>query len=174
MNNFKIVIPARMHSLRLPHKMTLDLGNSTPLIIQTAKQALKSNASDVIIATDHIDIMKICEAHNINAILTSNKHKSGTDRIAEVITNLNLSDNEIIINVQGDEPLIDPIIINQLANFIHLQQAQIATIAHSITAEDEIFNPNIVKVVLDKFNYALYFSRSTILKIRRFKFGLDM
>lgn len=158
---FTVIIPARMHSTRLPHKMTLDLGG-LPVIVRTAKQALKSKAINVVVATDHQDILDICKQHHINAILTSENHQSGTDRLHEAVTNLGLGENEIIINVQGDEPLIAPQLINQLADFIMLQKTPIATIAHPISNEDEIFNPNMVKVVIDKDNNALYFSRAPI------------
>jgi 3-deoxy-manno-octulosonate cytidylyltransferase (CMP-KDO synthetase) len=161
MNKFTVVIPARMHSTRLPHKMMLDLAG-VPLIVKTAHQAHKSNAAQVIVATDHADILELCKKHGIKAIMTREDHKSGTDRIAEVAKLLNLSSTEIIVNVQGDEPLIDPKLINNLAKFIINKQAEFATIAHSISTEEEIFNPNIVKVVLDKNSNALYFSRSPI------------
>lgn len=158
---FTVIIPARMHSTRLPHKMTLDLGG-IPLIIRTAKQALKSKALNVVVATDHLDILDICKKHNINAILTNENHLSGTDRLQEASAILGLASDEIIINVQGDEPLINPILINKLADFIVAQKTPIATIAHPIVSEDEIFNPNIVKIVVDKDNNALYFSRAPI------------
>lgn len=161
MPNFTVIIPARMHSTRLPHKMTLDLGG-IPIIVRTAQQALKSNATRVVVATDHLDILNSCHAHKIDAILTKDTHISGTDRLHEAATLLNLDSHEIIINVQGDEPLIEPELINQLAEFIYSQQTPIATIAHVIDTEDEIFNPNMVKVVLDKAQNALYFSRAPI------------
>ena len=160
-NNFLVVVPARMHSTRLPHKMILQVGN-LPLVVRTAMQALKSNAQRVIVATDHEDIMNACNEHKIEAVMTKVEHNSGTDRLAEVAHLLQLEDNQIIINVQGDEPLIDPNLINQLADFIYEKKTDIATIAHLINAEDEVFNPNIVKVVLDKDSNALYFSRSPI------------
>lgn len=150
-----------MHSTRLPHKMTLDIGG-LPLIVRTAQQALKSKAHLVVVATDHQDIVAICERHKIDVVLTSENHHSGTDRIKEAAELLNLNDDEVIINVQGDEPLIDPELINRLAGFILTQNTEIATIAHQIDSEDEIFNPHVVKVVLDKFGNALYFSRATI------------
>lgn len=160
-NKFIVIIPARMQSTRLPHKMILKIGG-LPLIVRTAKQALMSNASKVVVATDHEDILKVCVDHNIDVVMTSATHNSGTDRLAEVANLLNLDDNEVIINVQGDEPLIDPDLINKLAAFIWDKKTDIATIAHPITDQEEIFNPNIVKVVLDNFNNAMYFSRSAI------------
>lgn len=161
MNRFSIVIPARMHSTRLPHKMTLDLGG-VPLLIRTYQQAAKSSAAQVIVATDHIDILNLCKNHGVLAIMTKEEHNSGTDRIAEVATKLNLPSGDIIVNVQGDEPLIDPALIDNLAQFIFEKKSEFATIAHPILSEEEIFNPNIVKVVLDKNSNALYFSRSPI------------
>lgn len=150
-----------MHSTRLPRKMVLML-DKTPLIVQTAKQALKSQADRVIVATDHQDIMSICKEHNIDAIMTHNAHRSGTERLAEAVNLLNLNADEIIINLQGDEPLIEPDLINQLADFIKKKQTEVATIAHPLFNEDEIFNPHVVKVVLNNIGNALYFSRSPI------------
>lgn len=160
-SNFTLVIPARMHSSRLQNKMILKIDN-LPMIVQTAKQAMKSNATKIIVATDHEDIIKVCQEHGIEALMTKESHNSGTERLVEVANLLNLPDDEIIINVQGDEPLIDPILINQLADFIREKNTPVATIAHHITQEDEIFSPNVVKVVLDKDNNALYFSRASI------------
>ena len=160
-NNFTLVIPARMQSSRLPNKMVLKIDN-LPMIVHTAKQAMKSKASKVIVATDHEDILKICHEYGIEALMTKATHNSGTERLVEVAHLLNLADNEIIINVQGDEPLIDPDLINQLADFIQDKRTPVATIAHQIILEDEIFNPNVVKVVLDKNKNALYFSRASI------------
>lgn len=160
-NKFTVVIPARMHSTRLPHKMVLDLGG-VPLVIRTAMQARKSRTSAVIVATDHSAILDICREHNVDAIMTKEGHNSGTDRVAEVAAILDLAATEIIVNVQGDEPLIAPELINNLAEFIFSKNAALATIAHPIATQEEVFNPNIVKVVLDKDNNALYFSRSPI------------
>lgn len=161
MNKFTVIIPARMHSTRLPHKMTLDL-DGIPLVVKTARQAHKSSAKSVIVATDHNSILEICQKYDIQAVMTKAEHSSGTDRIAEVASILSMQPSEIIVNVQGDEPLIDPVLIDNLAEFAFTKDAEFATIAHSIITEEEIFNPNIVKVVLDKDSNALYFSRSPI------------
>ena len=161
MNNFTVVIPARMSSTRLPRKMLLDVVG-LPLIIRVAQQARLSRAKNVVVATDHAEIFAICQEHGINVLMTSTEHQSGTDRIAEVVAKLNLASDEIIVNVQGDEPLIDPELINSLAEFISEKQTAIATIAHPIHSSDEIFNPNVVKTVLNKDNLALYFSRAPI------------
>jgi 3-deoxy-manno-octulosonate cytidylyltransferase (CMP-KDO synthetase) len=150
-----------MQSGRLANKMILDL-DGLPLIVRTAKQAHKSSAASVIVATDHDSILAICKEHGINAVMTRNDHHSGTDRIAEAASNLGLADDDIIINVQGDEPLIDHTLIDDLAKFTNTKQAEFATIAHPIHTEAEIFNSHIVKVVLDKDSNALYFSRSPI------------
>jgi 3-deoxy-manno-octulosonate cytidylyltransferase (CMP-KDO synthetase) len=133
-----------------------------PLIIRVARQAMLSQAQEVIVATDHLEIMQVCQAHQVPVVMTRAEHQSGTDRIAEVVSQLGLADNEIIVNVQGDEPLIEPQLINQLAEFISLKQTAIATIAHPIAAADECFNPNIVKTVLNHEALAMYFSRAPI------------
>lgn len=158
---FHVLIPARMQSSRLPQKMILDIGGF-PLIVKTALQAQKSQAKQVIIATDHEAIFEICEKYQIKVCMTSANHQSGTDRLAEVVNQFNLNNDEIIINVQGDEPLIDPNLINQLAEFINHKNTDVATIAHPIHKAEEIFNPNVVKVILDNWQNALYFSRATI------------
>jgi 3-deoxy-manno-octulosonate cytidylyltransferase (CMP-KDO synthetase) len=131
MSNFTVVIPARMSSTRLPRKMLMDVVG-LPLIVRVALQAQKSQAKRVVIATDHHEIYAVCQQHGLDVIMTDVEHQSGTDRIAEVVQLLKLSDDEIIINVQGDEPLIDPELINHLAEFIVRKQTAIATIALSL------------------------------------------
>ncbi|MCE2706231.1 MAG: 3-deoxy-manno-octulosonate cytidylyltransferase [Proteobacteria bacterium] len=158
---FSVIIPARMQSARLANKMILDI-HGLPLIIRTAKQALQSNTKQVVVATDNKQIEAICKEHKIDVIMTKEEHQTGTDRLAEAVKTLGYKDDEIIINVQGDEPLIPPQLINNLADFIIRQKTQVATIAHKIYHENEIFNPNIVKVVLNKNNHAMYFSRAPI------------
>ena len=160
-NDFTVIIPARMQSARLTGKMLLDI-HGVPLIIRTVKQALLSNASNVIVATDDEAIETVCKKHDINVILTDINHQNGTDRVVEAAVQLGLEDNEIVVNVQGDEPLINPQLINNLATFIFNKGTPVATIAHIIDTENEIFNPSIVKVVLDAYNNALYFSRAPI------------
>lgn len=160
-NNFTVVIPARMSSTRLPRKMVLDVAG-VPLIVRVARQALKSNAKQVVVATDHQEIYDICVAHGLNVVMTSSEHQSGTDRISEVVGKLGLMPDEVIVNVQGDEPLINPELINQLAQFITRKQTAIATLAHPIHSSDEVFNPNVVKTVINHESHALYFSRAPI------------
>ncbi len=156
-----VLIPARMQSTRLTDKMVLDI-HGVPLIIRTVRQALQSTAKDVIVATDDNKIETICNTYGVKVIMTKKEHPTGTDRLAEAVNKLNLNDNQIVVNVQGDEPLINPEIINNLANFIINQGSDVATIAHKIYTDNEIFNPSIVKVVLDTNSYAMYFSRAPI------------
>lgn len=160
-NNYHIIIPARMNSTRLSNKMLLDLAGE-PIVIRTAKQALKTSATSVTVATDHPDILKVCQAYKINCILTSDKHVSGTERIVEAVQLLNLPPSDYVINVQGDEPLISPSIIDELAWFIHNKKTTVATMAHKITSYAMVKNPNIVKIAIDKNDNALYFSRAKI------------
>ena len=159
---FKVVIPARYASARLPGKPLLDIGGK-PMVVRVAEQAAKSGASEIVIATDFEKILSACEAHNFKAVMTRLDHASGTDRIAEVADKLGWGDDEIVVNVQGDEPLIAPELINAVAQ--HLAQSQdavMATACHAIHDEASMINPNIVKVVMDASGNALYFSRAPI------------
>ncbi len=159
---FKIVIPARYASSRLPGKPLLDIGGK-PMVIRVAEQSIKSGASEVVIATDFKKIVTVAEKYQMTAIMTRIDHISGTDRIAEVAHKLNWQDDEIVVNVQGDEPLIEPKLIKEVA--LHLannEGAVMATACHPIHDESSMLNPNIVKVVIDSQSNALYFSRSPI------------
>jgi 3-deoxy-manno-octulosonate cytidylyltransferase (CMP-KDO synthetase) len=159
---FKVVIPARYASARLPGKPLLDIAGK-PMVVRVAEQAAKSGASEIVIATDFEKILKTCEVHNFKAVMTNINHASGTDRIAEVAQKLGWSDDEIVVNVQGDEPLIDPQLINEVAlTLAHSRDAVMATACHAIHDEASFLNPNIVKVVLDTNGNALYFSRAPI------------
>ncbi|MDQ5919970.1 MAG: 3-deoxy-manno-octulosonate cytidylyltransferase synthetase [Pseudomonadota bacterium] len=160
-NDFVVIIPARIDSSRLPNKMILTI-NKIPIIVHTARQALKSMAGKVIVATDNQDIMNICKQYEINATMTKVEHNSGTERVAEVVEKLNFTDDQIIVNVQGDEAMLDSHLIDQLAEFIALKKTEAATLAHPICNEDEVFNPHVVKVVLNHLGNALYFSRAPI------------
>ena len=150
-----------MQSTRLADKMILDI-HGIPLIIRTVRQALQSDAKDVFVATDDHKIERICNDYGAKVIMTKREHETGTDRLAEAVAILNLNDDEIIINVQGDEPLINPALINNLAQFIMNRGTEVATIAHKIHTDNEIFNASIVKVVLDAQGNAMYFSRAPI------------
>ena len=159
---FKVVIPARYASARLPGKPLLDIGGK-PMVVRVAEQAAKSGASEIVIATDFKKIMQAAAEHHIKAVMTRLDHASGTDRIAEVAQILGWGDHTIVVNVQGDEPLIDPKLIQEVAaHLAHSKEAVMATACHAIHDEASFLNPNIVKVVLDANGNALYFSRSPI------------
>ena len=133
------------------------------MVVRVAEQARLSGIERVVIATDHDDIAKTSRDHSVEVFMTRADHATGTDRLAEIATLLNLPDDEIVVNVQGDEPLIAPELIRAVADLLQAKPAaSIATACHSITDPDEVFNTNIVKVVLDRDGMALYFSRSTI------------
>ena len=162
MANFIIVIPARFASTRLPGKPLADIAGK-PMVVRVADQAKKSGAERVVIATDHADVKAAAEQHGYVALMTRADHAQGTDRIAEVVAQLQLADETIVVNVQGDEPLIDPALIAKVAETLAAKsQAAIATAAHIITDAEEFFSPNVVKVVCDANGYAHYFSRAPI------------
>lgn len=158
--SFTVIIPARLASTRLPNKPLADLGGK-PMVVRVAERAALSGAARIVVATDHPDILAACAAHGIDARMTRSDHPSGTDRIAEVADALNLAAEEVVVNVQGDEPLIDPQLVAATAALIN-RDVPMATAAHPIAAIDDAMNPNVVKVVLDKAGRALYFSRATI------------
>lgn len=162
MANFIIVIPARFASTRLPGKPLADIAGK-PMVVRVADQAKQSGAQRVVIATDHADVKAAAEQHGYVALMTRADHAQGTDRIAEVVAQLQLADETIVVNVQGDEPLIDPALIAKVAETLAAKsQAAIATAAHIITDAEEFFSPNVVKVVCDANDYAHYFSRAPI------------
>lgn len=163
---FLVVIPARLGSTRLPRKPLADIGGK-PMVIRVAERAQQSNAQSVVVATDSPEIQAACDEHRIECLLTSPDHPTGTDRIAEVAQLLKLPADTLVVNVQGDEPLIPPELINQVAQTLADNAAcAISTVAVPITDEAEITNPNVVKVVLNRSNEALYFSRATIPFVR--------
>ena len=162
MVDFKIVIPARYASARLPGKPMLDIAGK-PMVVRVAEQAAKSGASEIVIATDFEKIVTVAKEHGFNALITRLDHASGTDRINEVAQILGWDDDEIVVNVQGDEPLIEPSLINEVAQHLaNSQDAVMATACHAIHDEASLLNPNIVKVVIDANGNALYFSRAPI------------
>lgn len=159
---FKIVIPARYQSSRLEGKPLLDI-DGIPMVIHVVKQSLKSKADEVVVGTDDHKIFDVVEKFGYKAIMTDVNHKSGTDRVVEVVNLMEWSDNETIVNVQGDEPLINPLLINQVAEYlIHKKDIFVSTACHSISDYNDFISPNNVKVVLDKNSQALYFSRAPI------------
>jgi 3-deoxy-manno-octulosonate cytidylyltransferase (CMP-KDO synthetase) len=157
---FTVIIPARLASTRLPNKPLADLGGK-PMVVRVAERARESGAARIVVATDHADILTACAAHGIDARMTRPDHPSGTDRIAEVARELGLADDEVVVNLQGDEPLIDPALLSACAARINAD-VPMATCAHPLDSVADVFNPNVVKVVLDKAGRALYFSRATI------------
>ena len=160
--SFKVVIPARYASTRLPGKPLLDIAGR-PMVIRVAEQAAKSGAREIVIATDFEKIIQVANQHDFQAVMTRIDHASGTDRIAEVAQKLHWSDDEIVVNVQGDEPLIDPKLIQEVAQHLaNSSDAVMATACHAIHDEATLLNPNIVKVVIGARGNALYFSRAPI------------
>jgi 3-deoxy-manno-octulosonate cytidylyltransferase (CMP-KDO synthetase) len=157
---FIVIIPARLASTRLPNKPLADLGGK-PMVVRVAEQASLAGAARVIVATDHDSIRDACAAHGVEVCMTRSDHPSGTDRIAEVARTLSLPPDAVVVNLQGDEPLIDPALLAACAAQISAA-VPMATCAHPLHDVLEAFNPNVVKVVLDKANRALYFSRATI------------
>lgn len=161
--SFIVIIPARYQSTRLPGKPLADVLGK-PMIERVAEQVLKSGAKQVIVATDDQRIVTALEnVKNVEVCMTSAAHESGTDRLAEVCCKYQFGDDEIIVNVQGDEPLIPPAIISQVATNLHKNKsASVATLSAPIEKFSDVFNSNAVKVVTDKNSMALYFSRATI------------
>lgn len=159
---FHVVIPARFNSTRLPEKPMLLIGGK-PMVVRVAEQAAQSGAQQIWIATDHQTIFSAIHEHGFKACMTRTDHPSGTDRIAEVATQLNWPDDTIVVNVQGDEPLIPPQLIRAVAQHLHQHtECAMATACHPLHDADAMRNPNIVKTVLDKNGNALYFSRAPI------------
>jgi 3-deoxy-manno-octulosonate cytidylyltransferase (CMP-KDO synthetase) len=159
---FTVLIPARHASTRLPGKALADLAGK-PMVVRVALRAQRAGADRVVIATDDERIRAAAEAHGIDACLTRADHPTGTDRLAEAARQLALADDAIVVNVQGDEPLLAPPLIRGVADLLAAHpDAAVATACHAIEDPAEAFNPNVVKVVLDASGYALYFSRATI------------
>ena len=160
--SFSVVIPARLASTRLPNKPLADLGGA-PMVVRVAQRALLSGAEQVVIATDSREVIDRCADFAITAVLTSADHPSGSDRLAEACHLLGLHDDALVVNVQGDEPLIDPALIDAVAQLLSIRpECAMSTAAHAIEELADFLNPNIVKVVLDAQQTALYFSRSPI------------
>ncbi|TXL15211.1 3-deoxy-manno-octulosonate cytidylyltransferase [Methylococcaceae bacterium HT4] len=159
---FKVVIPARYGSSRLPGKPLLNIAGK-PMILHVCDRAKEAGAAQIVVATDDIRILDAVKNYGSDAVMTSPSHESGTERLAEVAEIYQWEKEDIIVNLQGDEPLIPAAYIALVANSLAQQTvAGIATLAAEIVLADEVFNPNAVKVVVDKLNYALYFSRAAI------------
>ncbi len=159
---FKVVIPARHASTRLPGKPLLDIGG-LPMIVRVAQRAAQSGADALMVATDHAGIADAVRAHGFEAVMTRSDHATGTDRIAEVAEQLGWSPATVVVNVQGDEPLIDPDLIRQVAQALDQDpESSIATASSAITDSADFFNPAVVKVICDIHGRAMYFSRAPI------------
>ena len=151
-----------MASTRLANKPLADIAG-LPMVVRVAQRAQLSLASQVVVAADDALIVKACQAHDIPALLTRTDHISGSDRLAQACEMLGLADSDLVVNVQGDEPLIEPQVINAVAQLLATRKdCSMSTVAHAITDPQELVNPNVVKVVLDRFHTAMYFSRATI------------
>ncbi len=162
MADFKVVIPARYASTRLPGKPLLQIAGK-PMVVLVAEKAAASGAGEVWVATDHREVLAAVRDHGYNGLMTSAAHATGTDRIAEVASRLGWGEGEIVVNVQGDEPLVAPQLIRAVAaNLAGHSEASIATACHPVHERESLLNPNVVKVVLDRMGYALYFSRAPI------------
>ena len=161
-SDFSVLIPARMASSRLPDKPLADIAG-LPMVVRVAQRAMRSKASQVVVAADDERIVAACASHGVQALLTRQDHVSGSDRLAEACQLLSLSNEAVVVNVQGDEPLIEPTLIDQVAQLlIDRPEASMSTAAHAISQLADFCNPNVVKVVTDARQMALYFSRAPI------------
>jgi len=162
MSGFSVIVPARLASTRLPRKPLADVCG-VPLVVRVARRAALSGAERVIVAADSEEIARVCRLHHIDVVLTSTDHATGTDRLAEAAQRLALADEAIVVNVQGDEPLIPPAVIDRVAGLLQKRpDCAMATAAHPLTDAAEFFSPNVVKVVTDAAGRALLFSRAPI------------
>jgi 3-deoxy-manno-octulosonate cytidylyltransferase (CMP-KDO synthetase) len=159
---FTVIVPARLASTRLPQKPLADI-HGLPMVVRVAQRAALSHASQVVVAADSLEIVQACQAHGVRAMLTHMDHPSGSDRLAQASALLGLEPTDVVVNVQGDEPLINPELINQVAELlVQRPTASMSTAAHEIHELAEFTNPNVVKVVIDQAQLALYFSRAPI------------
>ena len=157
-----VVIPARFASTRLPGKALLPIAGR-PMVQHTWERASRSGAGQVVVATDDARILEAAQAFGAMALMTGSGHRSGTERVAEAASLLSLQDEEVVVNLQADEPLVPPILITQVAEDLTAHpSAQIATLCERIESEAEVFDPATVKLVTDREGYALYFSRAAI------------
>ncbi|MEZ9902968.1 3-deoxy-manno-octulosonate cytidylyltransferase [Vibrio breoganii] len=159
--SFTVIIPARYQSTRLPGKPLADICGK-PMIEHVYRQAIQAGAEQVIIATDDQRVADVAAEFGGTVCMTSPDHESGTERLAEVVEKMGIAPDHIVVNVQGDEPLIPPVVIAQVADNLAASTAPMATLGVAIEDAEEAFNPNAVKVVTDNQGYALYFSRATI------------
>jgi 3-deoxy-manno-octulosonate cytidylyltransferase (CMP-KDO synthetase) len=159
---FSVLIPARMASTRLPGKPLADIGG-LPMVVRVARQAAQSSATQIVVAADDANIVAACQAHQVESILTRSDHANGSDRLAEACAQLGLDGDAVVVNVQGDEPLIEPALIDAVAGTLPRHpECVVGTAAHEIDDPRDLSNPNVVKVVCDQAGRALYFSRAPI------------
>lgn len=159
---FSVIIPARMASSRLPDKPLADI-SGLPMVVRVAQRAAQSAARQVVVATDDDRVLQACQQQGVRALMTRKDHPSGSDRLAEAAELMGLEDAELVVNVQGDEPLIDPLLINAVAAQLNrVPEASMSTAAHPVGSMEDYLNPNVVKVVLNARSLALYFSRAPI------------
>jgi len=160
--DYTVIIPARMASSRLPDKPLAEIAG-LPMVVHVAQRAAQSQAGRVVVAADDARVVQACQTHGIEALLTRQDHVSGSDRLAEACALLGLPDEALVVNVQGDEPLIPPALIDEVARVLaERPEASMGTAAHAILDLSEFTNPNVVKVVVDARQLALYFSRAPI------------
>ena len=160
--SFVVLVPARLASTRLPDKPLADIAGK-PMVVRVAERAALSGASRVVVACDDARILDACQSHGVAAVLTRQDHASGSDRLAEACQLLGLADETCVVNVQGDEPLIDPALVRQCAELLQGQPGCVmSTAAHPITELADYLNPNVVKVVVNAHGQALYFSRAPV------------
>ena len=162
MAGFVVIIPARLASTRLPRKPLADLAGE-PMVVRVARRAAQSGATRVVVASDSDEVLAACRRFEVTAVLTRADHPTGTDRLAEAADALRLADETIVVNVQGDEPLLPPAVVARVADLLAQRpDCALATAAHPLTDAAEFFNPNVVKVVTDASGRALLFSRAPI------------
>ena len=166
--SFTVLIPARLGSTRLPNKPLADIGGA-PMVVRVAQRAMQSTAARTVVATDSPEVIEKCTLFGVSAVLTRADHASGSDRLAEACSLLGLDDKDIVVNVQGDEPLINPTLIDAVAHLLNERpDCAMSTAAYPIDQLADFLNPNVVKVVLDARDTALYFSRAPIPAARDF------
>ena len=159
---FTVLVPARLASTRLPGKPLLEIAG-LPMVVRVVRQAQRSKAADVVVATDAHEVAQACQAHGVRHVMTSPDHASGSDRLAEACERLGLAGDHVVVNVQGDEPLIEPLLIDRCASLLDEHpECPVGTVAHPIHEVAEWLNPNVVKVVLDAASRALYFTRAPV------------
>lgn len=160
--SFTVIVPARLASTRLPGKPLADI-HGLPMIVRVAQRAAQSRAARVVVATDAPEVMAACQAHGVHALLTRADHPSGSDRLAEACEQLGLDGRDMVVNVQGDEPLIDPAMIDACAAELEARSdCVMSTVAHGLDDAADFANPNVVKLVTDARGTALYFSRAPL------------